>query len=433
MVLGPANAKGISLIRDAEIENTIRAYAAPLFAQAGLDPAAVRVHLVKDRALNAFVAGGQRIFIHTGLLLASDTPNQVIGVIAHETGHITGGHLARTQDALSGVTAQSIVAMVLGAAAIVAGQPAAGAGIIAGGQQVAERSFLKYSRIQEGAADQAGLAFLEQTQQSARGLMEFLGKFGDQEALLTANQDPYVRTHPLSRDRLETVRHRVEISAFSDRKDSEALQRAHDRMKAKLTGFLESPGKTFRIYPLDDLSVPARYARAVAYHRQRKFAEALAEVESLIAEQPDDPFFHELKGQFLLETGKIDEAIGPYTEAVRIYPGSTLLRSGLGQAQASARSNTYIDDAIENLRIAVRDDPQNASAWRWLATAYGRNEQIGMAALATAERYILVGNNKDAARQAGRALRTLSEGTAAHLRAQDLQQAANDKLKKKKN
>jgi predicted Zn-dependent protease len=426
-----AGAKSFSFIRDAEIENTIRTYGTPLFAQAGLTPSSVRVYIVNDSSLNAFVAGGQNIFINTGLLLAAETPNQLIGVIAHETGHISGGHLARVQDALRDASAQSILAFVLGAAAVVAGQGQAGGAIIGGGTQVAERTLLKYTRVQEAAADQAALRFLDQSGQSARGLLEFFEKLGDQEALLTSSQDPYVRTHPLSRDRVDTVAAHIRQSPNADKPDSPALVEAHARMLAKLTAFLKNPITTFRTYPLEDRSVAARYAHVIAFHKQNKTQQALSGIDELIAEEPNNPYFHELKGQVLLESGNPDAAVGPYSRAVELVPDESLLRAALGQAQVNASSDSYVDDAIENLLLATNQSPQEASGWRWLAMAYGRKGDVGMASLATAQRYLLAGRANDALGQAMRAEKLLPEGTPAHLRAQDIRQAAQTMLEKK--
>ena len=432
LMADPALARGPSLIRDAEIENTIRAYGAPLFAMAGLEPSSVRVLLIKDPRLNAFVAGGQNIFLNTGLLMESDTPNQVIGVIAHETGHISGGHLARTQDALRDASAQSIIALVLGAAAIAGGAGSAGGALIAGGATAAQRSFLKYSRTQEGAADQAALRFLDETGQSARGMLEFFEKLGDQEALLTANQDPYVRTHPLTRERVDTIRAHVANSPYSDVPDPPELIAAHERMKAKLRGFLDTPVQTFRHYPESDTSLPARYARVVAYHKQNDLERAIAGIDELLAENPDDPYFLELKGQVLFESGRIDESIPPYIESVRRAPNEPLLLIGLGQAQASSNDDANIKPAIETLEAAVRLDRRSATAWRWLATAYGRDQQIGMARLATAERYLLLRRYRDAGQQAARALQVLPTGSPGHLRAQDIEAAAKTARDKRK-
>lgn len=426
-------ARAVPLIRDAEIENTIRMYGGPLFAMAGLEPRAVRVYIVNDPSINAFVAGGQNIFLNTGLLLAAESPNQLIGVIAHEAGHITGGHLASTQEALKDASVQSILAFVLGAAATLAGQGRAGQAIVAGGQQVAQRSFLKYSRVQESSADQAALSFLDSTGQSARGLMEFFEKLGDQEALLTANQDPYVRTHPLNRERIEAVRAHVERSRFSDAPDPPVLLDAHARMRAKLFAFLKNPVETFRRYPKADQGIVARYAHAIAHHKKNEFAQALTIMDGLLAERPEDPYFHELRGQILMESGRPDDAIAHYAKAVSILPAEALLRFGLGQAQVSARSDRFVDDAIDNLGQAVRLAPREPTGWRWLAAAYGRKGDIGMAALATSERYLLTGNVQDALGQAKRAEQLLPKGTPVHLRAQDLVQAAEEVLERRKN
>ncbi len=428
---GTAQARKISFIRDAEIEDTIRLFGTPLFAVAGLEPSSVRVYLVNDPTLNAFVAGGQKIFINTGLLIASDNANQVIGVIAHETGHITGGHLARTQDALRHASAQSIMAFVLGTAAAIAGQGAAGQAIIAGGSQVAQRSFLKYSRVQEGSADGAAIAMLEQTGQSAQGMLTFFDNLGDQEALLTASQDPYVRTHPLTRNRVDAIRAHVEGSRFSNAKERPLFVERHARMKAKLTGFLDSAVTAFRTYPPTDNSLPGRYARAIARHKKRETEKALALMAGLLEERPNDPYFHEFHGQILFESGQAEAAVPPYERAVTLRPDEPLLRIGLGQAQVTVESGRYIDAAIENLRHAVRLAPGNPSAWRWLGMAHGRKGNIGQAALATAERYILTGKFRDAIGQANRAEHDLPKGSPGWLRAQDLKTAAEQVIERR--
>ncbi len=321
----------LSLIRDAEIEHTIRLYAAPVLQAAGLDSNAVRVHLVNDRQLNAFVAGGQRIFLFTGLLLAVETPNQLIGVIAHETGHIAGGHLARSQDALRNASTAAIISFILGAAAVAAGGGRVGAAVMQGGASLAQRALLKYSRTQESAADQAAMSFLDQTGQSGRGLVEFLDILGDQEALFASRQDPYARSHPVTRERISALRARIERSPFYERTDPAGHVRRLERMQAKLYGFLKSKTQTLRKYPIEDRSVAGRYARAVAYFRVAEVAAALDELQSLIDEAPVDPFFHELRGQILFESGRIAEAIGPNRTAVRLLPNAPLLRLALGQ------------------------------------------------------------------------------------------------------
>ncbi len=427
-----AQARRITFIRDAEIEDTIRLFGIPLFAVAGLEPSAVRVHLVKDPAINAFVANGQRIFLNTGLLIASDNANQVIGVMAHETGHITGGHLARTHQALRDASANSIMAFVLGAAAIAAGQGQAGSAIIAGGQHVAQRSFLKYSRIQESSADQAALDILKKTGQSAQGMLAFFEKLGDQEALLTASQDPYIRTHPLTRIRIETIQAAVARTRNSNSPERPEFVARHSRMKAKLIAFLRHPADTFRRYPESDRSIAGRFARSIAFHKKRQTQKALDLIAGLIAEYPDDPYFHEFHGQILLESGRPAEAVAPYQRAVALHPDSILLRIGLGQAQVSDDQVSHIDNAIKNMQQAVRMAPDNPRAWRWLGMAYSRNGDIGLASLATAERYFLTGKFRDAIGQATRAERILAKGSPGWLRAQDLKATAQLAAKRRK-
>ena len=292
----------MSLIRDAEVENTIRAYAAPLLAAAGLGDGAVRLHIVNDRNINAFVAGGPNLFVSSGMLAVAEEPGEVIGVIAHEIGHIAGGHLVRTRGAIENASAEMILATLLGAGALIAGQGEVGTAIISGGQAMAQQSFLRYSRAQEQNADQAAVQLLERTGQSAAGLLRMFRRLQERERLALAASDPYMRTHPLTRDRVRFVRDRVEGEGPAAGSTPQALRHAHRRMVAKLRGFLDPPETTLRAYPADDESTIARYARAIAYYRIPDLERSLATLDTLLADHPDDPWFHELKGRFSSRT-----------------------------------------------------------------------------------------------------------------------------------
>lgn len=424
---GPAPASAqqqrISFIRDAEVEATIRAFATPLFVAAGLDSNAIRVHLVNDQTLNAFVANGLNMFINTGLLIRADNAGQIIGVIAHETGHITGGHLVRLRDGLAGATTEAIVAMVLGAAAAVAGAPDAGAAIMMGGTQVAERGLLRYSRQMEASADQAGVNLLEKTQQSARGMMEFLDILADQELLSAGRQDPYVRTHPISRERVEFIRNTLTTARHAETPVKPDFIELQKRMRAKLQGFID-PGRALQHYKETDRSIEARYARAIAYSRRPEYAKALPLMDELIAERPNDGYFYEVKGQMLFESGNAKEAERLYAKASELLPNEPLIRIDLARIQIETGTPEATRAAVSNLEIARRAETDNTELWRLLAVAYGRDGQIAMASLAQAERALLQGRKPEARAFAERAERGLPSGSAGWLRAQDIRRAA---------
>jgi predicted Zn-dependent protease len=419
-----AQGQPVSFIRDAEIEALIRRYATPLFNAAGLDAEAVRIYLVNDARLNAFVAGGQNLFINTGLLARASSPNQVIGVIAHETGHIAGGHLARTQEAMRNATAAMIIAMVLGAAAAAAGGGNAAGGVIAGGAAVGQRSMLAYSVAQESAADQAGLTYLERTGQSAQGIADFLRVLAEQDLLSPARQDPYLRTHPLTRSRIDTVESFLQHSKYRDAKDAPDLIEEHHRMQAKLHGFIDPPGRTFGLYKESDTSIAARYARAIAYYRVPDLPKALALVDGLIAQEPGNPWFHELKGQILFENGRLREALPSYEQALKLRPNAALLRVELARVQIELGDPALNKTALAYLNDAVRREDRNSSAWRLLAIAYGREDNIGMSALSLAEGAMVSGDRRTAIQQATRATRLLPAGTPGRLRAEDIRETA---------
>lgn len=424
LVAPPVQAQGLSIIRDTEVENTIRAYAAPLFTAAGLDAEAVSVHIVNDSRLNAFVAGGLNLFVNTGLLIASDTPDEIIGVFAHETGHIAGGHLARTGQAIENATAEVILAYILGAAAIIGGGGEAAGAILASGTAIAQQSLIRYSQAQEQAADQAAVRYLESVGRSAQGMLDVFNKLEDQELLIAERQDPYLRSHPLTRDRIRFVRNFIETAQYSAVRSSTDEINAHQRLVAKLYSFLNSPGKTLRAYRKSDTSVPARYARAIAYYRIPDVKQAISEIDGLLREFPDDPWFQELKGQILFENGHIALSMAPYERAVTLRPKEALLRLGLARAQIEINNEEFTKKAIDNLLIAARAEPNYAEHWHFLGIAYARDGQLAQSSLALAESSLLRNEFVEAKYHAEKAKRGLAAGSPAFVRAEDISMAA---------
>lgn len=426
--IGSPWAQGTGTIRDAEIENTIRVFATPLLNAADLEPEAVSFHIVRSPTLNAFVAGGQRIFITTGLLRRSGEPGEVIGVMAHEIGHIAGGHLARLQSSLREASTTALIAQLLGVAVgVLSGDPAAAAALGGGGVHIAQRSLMKFSRTQERSADQAAVRLLDLTGQSSLGMMRFLGYLAQQELLHNSRQDRYLLTHPMSRDRLLFVENHVRGSPNSRQKSPPEYYRMHRRMRAKLAGFLDPPAVTLAKYKTGDPSVEARYARAIAHYRIPELNQAVAIIDGLIAEQPRDPYFHELKGQMLFENGRLEDALPEYEAAVNLLPEAALLRVGLAHLQIELNRADLLKPSLGNLKQALRLDPGNAHAWRLAATAYGRNGELGMSALSLAESNLGTGRRRDARGQANRAMRLLKRGSPAWLRAQDIIDQTNIK------
>lgn len=422
-----AAARGIGLIQDTEIENALRAFAVPIFKAAGLKASSVEIYIVNDDSLNAFVAGGQKLFMNSGLLLQSDQANQIIGVIAHETGHIAGGHLSRIHSALSKSSAPAILATILGgAASIVTGRGDVGAAIAAGGQNVAERNFLAYSRTQESAADHAALGYLDKTGQSARGLLAFMRKLEDQELLSPARQDPYIRSHPLSGDRVATVENHVANSPHSENGEPPGYAALHARMKAKLLSFLRPYGHTLRTYPPSDNSIAARYARAVAEYRNNNLKRALEIMNGLIREHPGDPYFHELKGQMLFENGRAEESMAAYATAAELLPDAPYIHRDLARAQMETGDPRLLDSAIANMEIALAHGRKTARNWRFLAIAHGRKGDLPRSYLALGEEALILGKPDTARYQAERAKKDFPRGSREWLQAEDIVAAAEE-------
>jgi predicted Zn-dependent protease len=426
------HAQSPSFIRDAEIEATIRDYATPLFNAAQLDPEAVDVYLIADSSLNAFVAGGMKMFLHTGLLRRADGPMQVMGVIAHEAGHIAGGDLAGRRQQVQETTPGVIASYALGlAAALATGRADAGLAVAGAGQGAAISSLLAYTRGQEGAADQAAVSYLNRAGYSPKGLLEFLEILEGQEALLSDNQDPYLRTHPLTRSRINFLQDAVQKSPHTGEPVADKLKQQHARMTAKLDGFLQQPSKTLREYQGDD-SVPGRYARAIAYYRDTDLDRALSIMANLIDAHPEDPFFQELRGQMLYEHGRIEAALPAYERAVELRPDSPLLRLGLARVQVQLDEPRLNAPALDNLKQVLEAEPTNPSAWRLRAIAHGRAGDTGLTAWSLAEQRLAQGKLAEARRQAARALNLLREHSPHWLRAQDIKREAERRMERQR-
>lgn len=431
--LAPAAAQGRNLpvVRDAEVEALLRDYANPILRAAGINAQGTQIVLIADRSFNAFVANGQRIFMNVGTIMDSETPNEVIGVIAHEAGHIAGGHLARLRQEIATAQILSVVGMLAGAGAMVGaarsgdaiGNPGTGvAGIFGGGQELVMRNLLSYQRSEEQAADVAAVRYLNATRQSPMGKIRLFERFANENLFRTRAVDPYLLSHPLPAERLALLQRLAAESPYRDAKDPPALQARHDLARAKLFGFVERPETVLNRYPPHDNSLASRYARAIVMHRTGRSSEAVALIDGLIAAQPNNPYFHELKGQFLLESVRPREAVAALRRSVQLAENAMPIRTLYGQALIALGDGASLEEAIRQLTIVTRRESEWPDAFRHLAMAYGRTGQIPLAELATAEYHFAAGDHVNARAQAARAMRGFPEGSPSWRRARDISQ-----------
>ncbi len=428
--LSAANGRA-GLIRDAEIEQTVRNLASPLFESAGLTPESVRIFLVQNDSINAFVAGGSNIFLHTGLLLNMESPEMLAGVIAHETGHIAGGHLARGAEQLQRASLGAVISYVLGAAAVAAGAGDVGAAIISGGGNTVERGLLSFSRTNENSADQAALSYLTANHISASGMLDTFQLLRRQEKLHYGQLDPYAITHPLSKERINNVRDFLSRSELAEVQMSQATQDMHARMVGKLEGFLLDPVQVLQRYPTNDTSLKARYARAVAHYRRTNLTQALSEMDALLAEHPNDAFFHEAKGQFLFENNRIPAAEKEYGKALELAPDQPLIRTGYAQTLIASNDTAKQQKAAENLEISAKQDDSYGLTWHLLAGAYTKLGKTGLKHLALAEKSALEDDFEITRAQSKLAMEHLDRQDPSYIRASDLNNLAIREIAKK--
>jgi len=423
--------KGLPILRDAETEQLLRDYTRPILRAAGLERQNIQVVIINQNVFNAFVADGRRIFVNHGALLQSETPNQIIGVLAHETGHLAGGHLARMREQLAQAQTQLIIAMLLGVGAMAAGARSntqygggglsnAGAAVISGPQNMIMRSLLSYQRQQEESADRAGVKYLTATGQSAKGMYETFKRFTNESLFAAHGADPYYQSHPMPAERVAALEEIARTSPYWDKKDDPALQLRHDMMRAKIAAFLERQDTVYRRYPLSDTSLPARYAHAIATYLHGDLRNALGQIDVLIQTQPNNPYFHELRGQALLEGGRPAEAIVPLRRAVQLSNNAALIEMLLGQALVATDNKAYTDEAIGILRNAIAREPEAPIGYMQLAMAYGKKGDLAEADLASAQAAFLRGDNKTARDLASRAKTRFAVGTPGWVKADDI-------------
>jgi len=418
---------GLPVIRDAEIEQLLREYTLPILRAAGLAQQNIHVVLINDKTFNAFVMDGRRIFVNTGALMEAQTPNQVIGVLAHETGHLAGGHVAKLRQELASAQTAAVVAMLLGVGAAVAGARSGGnsggnvgMAALTAPQAVIQHMLLSYVRQQEEQADKGGVKFLAATGQSPKGMYDTFKHFYDQSLFQAQYADPYLQSHPMPAERMAALAEVVKTSPYWDKKDPPELQLRHDLMRAKLYGFMDRPDTVVRRYPLSDTSLPARYARAISAYRHGDLRNAMAQIDALIQTQPNNPYFYELKGQALLEGGHPAEAIAPLRHAVASAPNPTLIQVLLGQALVATNDPHLADEAIASLKVAVTRDTDIPEGYMQLAMAYGRKGELAEADLASAQAAFARGDANTARQLAARAKTRFPVGTPGWVRADDI-------------
>jgi len=428
--VAPAHAqenKGPPILRDTESEALLREYTRPILRAAGLEKQNIQMVIINDSSFNAFVADGRRIFVNYGAIMKSETPNQLIGVLAHETGHLAGGHLAKLREQLSQAQTQMIIAMLLGAGAMVAGAAGGGSGLANAGaaavtapQEMIRRTLLSYQRQQEENADRAGVKFLTATGQSPKGMYETFQRFTSESLFAARGADPYLQSHPMPADRVAALAELARASPYWEKKDEPSLQMRHDMMRAKISAFMERQDTVYRRYPLSNTSLPARYARAITSYLHGDLNNALTQIDGLIQAQPNNAYFYELRGQALLEGGRANDAIAPLHKALALSNNAPLIEMLLGQALVATDNKAHTDEAIAILRAAVARESEAPLGYSQLAMAYGRKGDYAEADLASAQAAYLRGDNKTARDLASRAKTRFAVGTPGWVKADDI-------------
>lgn len=431
IIIHPAVAQ--SILRDAETEALLNDMAAPLVQAAGLNPHNVDIVLVNDSSVNAFVAGGQAVYINSGLINAADSANEVQGVIAHELGHVTGGHIIRSSEGARGATNITLLSLLLGAAAAAAGAGDAAMGILMAGQQAAMGKYLAFTRVQEASADAAGAQYLSKAGITGRGSITFFKKLENLSYRAGYNQrdqDEFYSSHPMTSDRIARLQEDYERDPAWNKPSDPQIEARFQRAKAKLYGYLALPRDTMTVYPVTMTGVPARYARAYAWHKDAQMDKAMEEADALLTAAPNDPYFLELKGQILLESGKAPDALAPLRRATEMTGNQPLIATTFGHALIATEDPQNFKEAERVLKAAVSRDRENPFAWYQLGVVYAANGDMPRARLASAEQQAMSGRMSEALMSAEAAESALPKGSPDWLRAQDIAMQARAEVER---
>ena len=414
--------KSLPLVRDAEIESLLKDYTAPIFAAAGLNAKAIKIFLVNKRDFNAFVTG-RRMFINLGAIQTSKTPNEIIGVIAHETGHVIGGHLHRLRARVEKAQIMAVIGMLAGVGAAVRGGDfgdAASGALIFGARNRLQRSVLSYRREEERAADRTAFNLLEKSKQSSKGLLTTFKRFAG-SLNLASNTNPYQVSHPLPRARISFMESLAVSSPYYNKLDSDSLQFRHNMARAKIAAYSDSPQAVARLFSRDLNSPAARYGNAIASYLAGSPRTALPKIEKLIKQYPKYAYLHEMKGEILLNTGKAKLAIKPFQKAIKLDKSkSGLLRIELGHAYLETNNKSLVSKAIKQLKAGISRDPETGEGYQHLARAYNLIGKPNLAIAAAAEHSFNTGRYKQAKQYAKRAQIKLKRGSPQWLRLADI-------------
>ncbi|HTM79569.1 M48 family metalloprotease [Asticcacaulis sp.] len=417
-----------SIIRDTEVEGFLKTQTRPILEAAGLDADQVHYLLIASDDLNAFATLGLRIGINTGTIMEADTPNQLFGVIAHETGHLSGGHMMRTDEIERAARAPMAISLGLGVIAALAGAPDAGLGIAASSGTFGTLGALRYIQTEESAADAAGVKALEKAGMSSKGLVDFFYKFRNSETFSNAERYEFFRTHPLSRERIQALQGVAQRQPHYGVVDSPETVAEFDIVKAKLAGFLDSPLKTFQKYPESDTSYPARYARVIATYKMGNWDQAIVLLDKLIEEQPNNPYLWELKGQIYFETGRAALAVPAHQKSVDLMPQAPLLQLNLGQTLIAVGDKDSLNSAVTHLQQSIKYEEDDSFAWEQLAQAYDGLNQPGLARLSTAEAQFYNGDYMAARTSAVWSQKYLDAASPEYRRARDIVMTSSSEM-----
>ena len=386
------HSQNLNIVRDAEIENFFHDLSFPIVESSTIKGTKINFYLDKQNYINAFVTSGPKIFITTELLIKTNSVDQIAGVIAHEIGHITGGHLSKRYNAYEDSMFTTMISSILAVGAIAAGSPSAGSAILMGGEHIRNQQILSFSRNQESYADQTAIKLLKKSNYSVKGLYELFEILERKERFSKIN--PYNQTHPLSIERKRVIEDHID---YKENIESNYLLNERLKLiKAKLIGYTTKKERFNIYYPVDRNSLESWYARSIHYYLNGDIDKALIFIDKCINQKKENPYFYELKGQILYENGRSLLAINSYKEAIKYKNDEKHFYLAISKAIYTQKDIRLYDEGISFLKKYINEEDFPIEAWHYLGLYYGKMGKYVLSSLALAEKFLLLNDIKNA-------------------------------------
>lgn len=413
------NANSATLINDTEIEKEITNIIMPIAKAADIPENRLKIYIVRDDSFNAFVRGGEDIFVYTGLLKQIKNPNALRAVVAHELGHTIGGHMVQISQRMHDEIVRALIIQTLGVGLMVAGgNPSAGAGVMAGATGIAQQSLLSFSRDEERMADDMAIDLMIRANQNPNGLIEVFEQMRDISGEFESRINPNRINHPLTSERMNNAKLKIsKLKKIPTQQKSAIAQenKNYEILRAKLIGYLDTDKNVIIKYPYTDKSDAAIYARAIANMQSGNLDTAKTGTQTLIARNPNNPYYYELLGDIEYQYGAYDDSVASYEKSLKLTKNAPQIETALALVLSERNKLGDKERAKELCKRVILTEPSPLSYWILARVTDGGESDWAMA-----EYYNMNGDKKNAKKYAKSAQKKSKKDSPEYIKSEDI-------------